>query len=325
MTSRQNIIVRRTNAADTHAESVVCDYPLSRHLHWPRRLGAEELDWQLLSEVGGQPAGRTGIEAVYPPFGELINLHVQPALRGRGVGGALVDECVESLGRLGFMAVFLQTDDDLTAGHRLYARKGFVLAAKGRMLRLVRFINLPILDSFLFDHPLAAYQTGPGPAPKQWRMAWIDWPTGDTLQLTLTGGTSDKDSDDIGPGLGAVAMRSGSTQFSASLNGPAEATVGGTAELAFKFVNEGDDPLPIVVRLLLPPHFTPQGEWSKKGPKVQLDSGADLDTVFELSVDRDLDPDPLRYCSFASLPLTVEVFVGETSFWLTQSLKVTCD
>ena len=156
MASRQNIIVRRADAADTHAESVVRDYAAtSRHLHWPRRLGAEELSWQLLAEVGGQPAGRTCVDAVYPPFGELINLHVQPALRGRGVGGTLVDECVASLGRLGFMAVFLQTNTDLTAGHRLYARKGFVLAAKGRMLRLVRFVNLPILDSFLFGHPLA--------------------------------------------------------------------------------------------------------------------------------------------------------------------------
>ena len=323
MTSRQGIIVRRTDAIDAHAESVVCDYPLSRHLHWPRRLGAEELDWQLLSEVGGQPAGRTGVEAVYPPFGELVNLHVQPALRGRGVGGALIDECVASLGRLGFMAVFLQTSNDLTAGHRLYARKGFVLAAKGRMLRLVRFISQPILDSFLFGHPLATYQADPGPEPRQWRMAWTDWPTGDLLQLTLTGGTSDKDSDDIGPGLGAVAMRSGSVAFSASLSGPAEVDVGGTIALAFKFVNEGDDPLPVVVRLLLPPHFTPEGEWSKRGPQVELVGGADLETVFELSVDPDLDPDPLRYCVFASLPLTVEVFVGETSFWLTHSLKAT--
>jgi GNAT superfamily N-acetyltransferase len=68
------------------------------------------------------PAGPT------PP--EVRLLAVAPAARGRGVGTALMAECVHRARGAGATALTLHTTDMMAAAMRLYARMGFVRAAE---------------------------------------------------------------------------------------------------------------------------------------------------------------------------------------------------
>ena len=315
---------------DEHAESVVragVQWPdrwPTRHLHWPAPK-LPDPKWRptpLVAEIDGRVVGRASVEAIYPPFGQLVNMIVLPQFRGRGAGGALVDECTSYLGRKGFLAVFLQTNLKNPSAHRLYARKGFVVAARGVMLRLIRFISLPILDAFLHEYPLALYQVATDGGEREWPLVWSDWVTGDTLRITLTGGSSDKDSDDYGPGIRAADVRGLGMDLSAQLTGPGKAARKETVQLGLELSNRADTSLDMTARLLLPPGCNPCGQWAEKGPATALEPGQALKTVFELSFGPELDLEAPRYSDFTSTPLTVEVFVGGTCFWLSHSLQV---
>jgi len=315
--------IRWRRPADERGEDVVraADHPGNRmrNHRWRQATRADACRY-VVGEADGKIVGRAVLEAVYPPFAELQNMHVLDPYRGRGVGGAIVDECVARAGRLGFMALFLQTHADYLPAQRLYARKGFVLAGKAGMLRLVRFLNLPVLDTFLHEHPLATYSASAGEGTGEWSLAWSDWASGDRLELTLTGGTSDKDSEGHGPGVRALSLKAGEAGLNAQLDGPREAAKGTTVELRLEARNEGPDPLRLCTRLLLPPGCEAQGEWSRHGPVVDLEPGKETCVLAEIALTDDLDAEPLVYAAFGSLPLSVEVFLGRTSFWLTHTV-----
>ena len=322
----QDVGVRWQGPADAHGESVACERhsPLRphAHMHWPQAAVVDVRETRLVAEIEGKVVGRAIIDALYPPFGELVNMHVIPAFRGRGAGGALVDQCVHCMAQMGFMAVFLQTHVGYTPALRLYARKGFLLAARGTMLRLVRFLNLPLLDWFLYCHPLAVYSASAGREPQEWQLAWSDWPTGDSLVVTLTGGSCDKDSDEFGPGVKAMSLSTAGLRFEASLSGPRESGKGKQMAVGFSMSNAGDQPLDMAARLLLPPGCNPAGEWQKRGPAGPIEPGQEFRADFQIAFDAGLDLQPLSYSSWLSLPLTVEVLLGQTSFWLTHTVMM---
>jgi len=320
-----DINCRWQTAEDEHGESVVyaAEHPGTRmrNLHWPYPTAVKGLPWRrLVGETRGKVVGRAILEAVYPPFAELQNMHVLEAYRGRGVGGAMVDGCIAQAATMGFMALFLQTHADYISAQRLYARKGFLLAGKAQMLRLVRFLNLPVLDLFLHEHPLATYSASPAAADGEWSLLWSDWATGHRLQLTLTGGTCDKDSDGYGPGLRTLSLWNGGWSISAQISGPAKVAKGGTVELGLQIHNDGSQPFHLSTRLLLPPGCGPQGDWSRMGPAQDLRPGETLNSAAKIALADDLDVTLLKYATSESLPLTVEVFLGVTSFWLTHAL-----
>jgi ribosomal protein S18 acetylase RimI-like enzyme len=61
-----------------------------------------------------------------PHQGELRTLAVDPRARGRGVGRALVEECVERARRAGLAEVVLCSLTEMAPAHRLYLAMGFV-------------------------------------------------------------------------------------------------------------------------------------------------------------------------------------------------------
>ncbi len=327
MRSSKPPVVRHRTPNDVQSENAVRGPWVSgraqKHQHWPRP--PKESTVTLLGELGGQVVGRCLSEAAYPPFGELQNMNVALPFRGRGVGSAMVDACVEELTSRGCMAMFLQTDTDNATAHRLYVRKGFFPVARGAMLRLVRFIDLPLRDEFMHTHPLSIYVPPEGNEGCRWPLRWVDWTSGEELTVILTSGSSDRDSDDYGPGLAEVALRSEVQSFRASLDGPPSADNGQTIQLAFALVNEGDKLLKYSTRWLLPPGMDPTGQWDRRGPQGKLEPGetscASLDVRATPKTDSQALDGPSGV-SFPSLPLTLEVYIGPTSFWLTHQMMI---
>jgi ribosomal protein S18 acetylase RimI-like enzyme len=89
--------------------------------------------------VAEQEGALIGSVMLYPPaadaygdgragarWPELRLLAVAPAARGRGVGTALVRECVRRAESMGASALGLHTSESLRAAIRMYERMGFV-------------------------------------------------------------------------------------------------------------------------------------------------------------------------------------------------------
>jgi GNAT superfamily N-acetyltransferase len=72
---------------------------------------------------GGSPYAETAERADEAGFRMLV---VDPAARGRGVGAALVEACVERARQAGAVTLRLSTQPEMTTAHRVYERLGFV-------------------------------------------------------------------------------------------------------------------------------------------------------------------------------------------------------
>jgi GNAT superfamily N-acetyltransferase len=81
---------------------------------------------QLLGSVTFCPVGSTYREIGLDDEGEFRMLAVAPSARGRGVGQALVQHCLDRSRELGYAGVRMSTMDKMTSAHRVYERLGFV-------------------------------------------------------------------------------------------------------------------------------------------------------------------------------------------------------
>ncbi|GAB2883961.1 GNAT family N-acetyltransferase [Nocardioides pacificus] len=85
-------------------------------------------DDRLLGTVTNCPVGSSWREVSRDGEGEFRMLAVAREARGRGVGSALVEHCIEESRGAGDGAVVLCSLSDQTTAHRLYERMGFVRA-----------------------------------------------------------------------------------------------------------------------------------------------------------------------------------------------------
>ena len=160
---------------------------------------------------------------------------------------------------------------------------------------------------------------------RRWPLRWADWASGDELAVTLTGGSSQKDSDGFGPGLSEVRLRCESLSFRAGLDGPTAARTDGIFQLALTLANQGDKPLKYSTRWLLPSGMVPTGQWDTKGPQGELSPGEELSAALEVHGTPETgsqDPDQPSGAAFSSLPLTLEVYIGPSSFWLVHQVMI---
>ena len=100
-------------------------------------LAAAQPDAQIVAEEEGRvvgsvllyPAGsvmaRPGGGSITLAWPEVRLLAVAPAARGRGVGAALMHECIRRARQSGAAALTLHTTDIMQAAMRLYERLGF--------------------------------------------------------------------------------------------------------------------------------------------------------------------------------------------------------
>ena len=101
--------------------------------------------------------------------------------------------------------------------------------------------------------------------------------------------------------------------------------IGDTIQLVFFLVNKREMPLSYSTRLLLPPGMNPTGQWDQHGPQGELGPGGELSVSLEVQAMPRTDSKTMQQehrATFASLPLTLEVFVGPASFWLAHQVMV---
>jgi GNAT superfamily N-acetyltransferase len=81
-----------------------------------------------IAEVGGARAGCVlCVAGDDPAVARLRVLLVPPGVRGRGIGTALVDECLRFAAAAGYRRMTLWTNDVLASARRIYQAAGFTL------------------------------------------------------------------------------------------------------------------------------------------------------------------------------------------------------
>jgi GNAT superfamily N-acetyltransferase len=100
---------------------IVADYAASHDM-------AREAAW--IAEADGRRAGCVFCVAADETTAQLRLLLLHPSVRGRSVGGRLVDQCVAFARQAGYKRMKLWTNDPLAAARRTYLSRGFVLLAQ---------------------------------------------------------------------------------------------------------------------------------------------------------------------------------------------------
>jgi GNAT superfamily N-acetyltransferase len=80
-----------------------------------------------IAEIDGRRIGCIFCVAASPTMAKLRILLVDPTARGRGVGGTLVDTCVDFARAAGYQQIQLWTNQPLLAARRIYLERGFVV------------------------------------------------------------------------------------------------------------------------------------------------------------------------------------------------------
>jgi DNA-binding MarR family transcriptional regulator/GNAT superfamily N-acetyltransferase len=85
-----------------------------------------------VAEQGGRIVGAVFVVRKSARVAQLRLLYVEPTVRGQGLGGRLVDECIAFARAKGYRTLMLWTNAGLDAARRLYEARGFALERQER-------------------------------------------------------------------------------------------------------------------------------------------------------------------------------------------------
>ncbi len=302
------------------------------HKYWP----THDSDWianrhfrEFVAEVDGVVAGRLGLEAFVPPFAELVNLCVRPDFRRLGIGEMLTMAAQRTAARMGFPFLFLQTEMDNTAAHTLYAGQDWVPTAHGKMLRMVKLIDYPILASFKRTHPLNQYHCVPAiGAERTWEMEWHAFVTDDYLRLRLESGASQSDSAGMAPAISGLDWRikqgARSLRISLEREPLTDIEPGHHVEIVINARNSGTRPEEGVFQMVLPHgvRVTSPNTNTTKSLLWSLEPGESLRLPVVIQIEPHFDASALWYLNYGSLPISVEAYWQDYRALLSTSLPM---
>lgn len=320
---RDGVVIRVAEAedrprADAVRWSVGWEDAPKRHRHWPEA----DADWharryfrEIIAEVDGVVAARVGLEAYRQPFAQLVDLSVRPSYRRLGLGERLTRACETEAARRGFRAVFLQTELDNSPAHRLYTRMGFVPTAYGKMLRMVKFLDYPLIDDFRRSYPLNQYWcTAVKDATRCWDLEWHAYITEDYLRLRLEGGSSQSDSEGMGPALTGLAWRVGQGARGLEVRLKPETVrdlePGSYVDFAVTLTNTGRRQEAGAFQMILPHGVSLHSPATNQIRTFvwQAEPGETVAQEMVLRIDSTFDTSPLWYLNYGSLPLCMETY-----------------
>jgi ribosomal protein S18 acetylase RimI-like enzyme len=292
--------------------------PPARNRVWPEA----DAEWQaghyyreIVAEVEGVIAARIGLEAYRQPFAEMVNLCVRHDYRRLGLGEHLTRACQREAAQRGFAAVFLQTEIDNLAAHRLYTGLDFVPTAYGKMLRMVKFLDYPLVFDFKGTHPLSQYACTPAiNRARAWNLEWHAYVTNDYLRLLLEGGASQSDSMGLGPSLSGCDWRVGQGARDLSMRIAHEDATdlepGHYVALSITICNAGRRPEAGVIQMALPPGVRVDGPSALSESSFAWEAlpGEEFVQPIVVHLAPTFDARHLWYLNYPSLPISAEVY-----------------
>jgi GNAT superfamily N-acetyltransferase len=315
------IIVRPSEADDIARANAVrwsvgFTQPPTRHRYWAEANDewiAKRYYQEYVTAVEGVIAARIGLEAYRPPFAELVDLSVRPDYRRRGLGALMTQTAMTEAAHRGFAFAFLQTELDNHASHRLYSQQGFVPTVMGKMLRMMKFVDYPLLADFLYRHPLAQYRcTRKSNIVSE--LEWFDYVTDNSLKFHLRGGSCISDSDGVAPSLPHLSWRSEGGQRTLNLTLESEAVrgldPGNHVELRLVVENLGKKTEEGIFQMVLPDGIRVTSPATNREQVFgwRANPGERIEQPVTIQIEPDFDPSLLWYLNYKTLPVSMETF-----------------
>jgi ribosomal protein S18 acetylase RimI-like enzyme len=326
----ENIEVALRDAYSAQGEEIVlsrCSHDVwTESLNWPESgISCAEYPGieMIVAKVDGVVRGRALLRAANYPFVEFMGLEVVPAFRGRRLGSRIMDFAIRRASTRGFCGIYLAVEHTKKLPQGLYARRGFLPAHKDKhLLKMVRLLNYPAVDQFLWEHPLANFcSLHRQDCEGAMELSWVDVLNDCRLLIRPAFGSEQCGTQGLGLELPSVEIVTKAISFSASVLGPNVVSTGDTFEVGADLVNQGEQELAVGCRLLLNPGFV-TGEDSTGAAEFSVAAGETCSCRIPVKLTETFGNPALEMCSWHSTPVCLELYIGEYVFHLVKQVRI---
>ena len=148
-----------------------------------------------------------------------------------------------------------------------------------------------------------------------WLLSWKNPLGQERISLRIAGGSCQSDSHGFGPAVAGCEICSDDLTLGATISGPRIVEKGRPFEVGVELANTGTADLEIAYRLLLNPGWHPHPE-SAGGATLTLTAGGCESLAIPVRISEAFNHEVLKICAYRSVSTVVELFAGDTVFWL---------